>query len=93
MPWKSSPRICGICSLPPPIRNQRVLALDPGYKSGCKFAALDQFGNLLEHGVIFLIGRRIPAARFGFHPTKPDCRECLLRGSARKARGGFRNCP
>ena len=53
----SSPRICGICCLQPPIRNHRVLALDPGYKSGCKYTALDQFGNLLEHGVIFLIGK------------------------------------
>jgi uncharacterized protein len=43
--------------LQPPVRDRRVLALDPGYKSGCKYTALDQFGNLLEHGVIFLIGR------------------------------------
>jgi protein Tex len=43
--------------LQPPIRNHRVLALDPGYKSGCKYSALDQFGNLLEHGVIFLVGK------------------------------------
>jgi uncharacterized protein len=43
--------------LQPPLHNHRVLALDPGYKSGVKFSALDQFGNLLEHGVIFLIGK------------------------------------
>jgi uncharacterized protein len=43
--------------LQPPLHNHRVLALDPGYKSGCKYSALDQFGNLLEHGVIFLIGK------------------------------------
>jgi protein Tex len=43
--------------LHPPVHNHRILALDPGYKSGCKLAALDQFGNLLEHAVIFLIGR------------------------------------
>lgn len=43
--------------LQPPLHNHRVLALDPGYKSGVKFTALDQFGNLLEHGVIFLIGK------------------------------------
>ncbi len=42
--------------LQPPIQDRRVLAVDPGFKSGCKLAALDQFGNLLEHGVIFLIG-------------------------------------
>jgi uncharacterized protein len=43
--------------LQPPIRDRRVLALDPGYKSGCKYTALDQFGNLLEHGVVFIVGR------------------------------------
>jgi len=52
--------------LQPPIRNHRVLAIDPGFKSGCKLAALDQFGNVLDHGVIYLIGksdRRKPAAQ------------------------------
>ena len=43
--------------LQPPVRNHRVLAVDPGFKSGCKLVALDQFGNVLEHGVIYLIGR------------------------------------
>jgi len=43
--------------LQPPIRGRRVLAVDPGYRSGCKLAALDQFGNLLAHDVIYLVGR------------------------------------
>ncbi len=43
--------------LQPPIRDRRLLALDPGYKSGCKMVALDQFGNVLEHGVFYLIGK------------------------------------
>ena len=43
--------------LQPPIRDQRVLAVDPGFKSGCKLAALDQFGNVLDHGVIYLVGK------------------------------------
>ncbi len=43
--------------LQPPVRNHRVLAVDPGFKSGCKLVALDQFGNVLEHGVIYLVGR------------------------------------
>src|SRR6185437_13473092 len=42
--------------LQPPIRECRVLALDPGFKSGCKLAALDEFGNLLDHGVVHLVG-------------------------------------
>ena len=34
--------------LQPPVRGRRVLAIDPGFKSGCKLAALDEFGNLLD---------------------------------------------
>lgn len=40
-----------------PVRARRVLALDPGFKSGCKIAVLDEFGNLLDHGLIHIIGR------------------------------------
>jgi uncharacterized protein len=43
--------------LQPPVHNHRILAVDPGFKSGCKLAALDQFGNLLGHGIIFLVGK------------------------------------
>jgi len=43
--------------LQPPVRGRRVLAVDPGLRSGCKLAALDQFGNVLGHDVIHLIGR------------------------------------
>ncbi|MGE0605666.1 MAG: Tex-like N-terminal domain-containing protein [Pirellulales bacterium] len=43
--------------LQPPVRDRRVLAVDPGFKSGCKLAALDEFGQLLEHGVIHLVGK------------------------------------
>jgi len=42
--------------LQPPVRDRRLLAVDPGFKSGCKLAALDQFGNMLEQGVIYLVG-------------------------------------
>ncbi len=37
----------------PPLRGRRVLAIDPGFKNGCKLAALDEFGNLLAHGVVY----------------------------------------
>jgi uncharacterized protein len=42
--------------LQPQVRDCRVLALDPGFKSGCKWASLDEFGNLLDQGVVHLIG-------------------------------------
>ena len=38
--------------LQPPILNQVVLALDPGFRTGCKVAVLDGHGNLLDQGVI-----------------------------------------
>jgi protein Tex len=39
--------------LAPPLRGRRILALDPGFRTGCKVAALDEHGNLMEEGVIF----------------------------------------
>lgn len=43
--------------LQPPVRGRRVLAVDPGFKSGCKLAVLDEFGSLLDHAVVHLIGK------------------------------------
>jgi uncharacterized protein len=43
--------------LQPPVHNHRILAVDPGFRSGCKLAALDQFGNLLGHDVIYLVSK------------------------------------
>ncbi len=37
----------------PPIKNQTVLGLDPGYRTGCKLAVCDETGKVLETGVIF----------------------------------------
>jgi uncharacterized protein len=42
--------------LQPPLPGKRVLAIDPGYKNGCKLAALDEFGRLLAHEVIYVVG-------------------------------------
>lgn len=39
--------------LAPPLRGKRVLAIDPGFRTGCKVAALDETGNLQDHAVIF----------------------------------------
>ena len=40
----------------PPVYPQPVLALDPGFRTGCKVACLDQHGQLLEHAVIYPAG-------------------------------------
>ncbi|WP_347488388.1 Tex family protein [Desulfoscipio sp. XC116] len=37
----------------PPVRDVMVLALDPAYRTGCKWAAVDETGKLLEVGVIY----------------------------------------
>jgi uncharacterized protein len=39
--------------LAPPLRGRRVLGIDPGFRTGCKLAALDEHGNLFEEAVIF----------------------------------------
>jgi protein Tex len=40
--------------LQPPMRDQRVLAIDPGFRTGCKIAVLDEVGQCLHHDVIYL---------------------------------------
>lgn len=37
----------------PPLPAKRVLAVDPGFRTGCKLAALDENGGLLEDTVVF----------------------------------------
>ncbi|SHK35685.1 uncharacterized protein SAMN05720469_104105 [Fibrobacter intestinalis] len=39
--------------LAPPAGHKAVLALDPGFRTGCKVAVLDKNGKFLDHGVIF----------------------------------------
>ncbi|RKS53336.1 uncharacterized protein BC962_1586 [Gillisia mitskevichiae] len=39
--------------LAPPLGNKRILALDPGFKSGCKLVCLDENGMLLHNETIF----------------------------------------
>jgi uncharacterized protein len=36
-----------------PMRGQRVLAIQPGYRTGCKLAALDEAGRLLGENIIY----------------------------------------
>ncbi|GAB3970894.1 Tex family protein [Spirosoma terrae] len=40
--------------LSPPLGPQRVLAIDPGYRTGCKTVCLDAQGNLLADAVLYL---------------------------------------
>ena len=36
-----------------PVRGARVIAIDPGFRTGCKVAVLDEFGGLLDHTTIY----------------------------------------
>lgn len=36
-----------------PLHGKRVMAIDPGFRTGCKVVCLDRQGNLLHHTVIF----------------------------------------
>lgn len=37
----------------PPLGHKRILAIDPGFRTGCKVVCLDENGNLLHHDVIY----------------------------------------
>ena len=39
--------------LAPPLGQKRVLAIDPGFRTGCKIVCLDRQGKLLHHDVIY----------------------------------------
>ncbi len=36
-----------------PLKGRRILALDPGYRTGCKTVAIDEKGDLLDDAVIY----------------------------------------
>jgi len=37
----------------PPVKNISILGIDPAFRTGCKFAAVDPTGKVLEYGVIY----------------------------------------
>lgn len=39
--------------LAPPLGQKRILAIDPGYRTGCKVVCLDELGNLLTNATIY----------------------------------------
>lgn len=39
--------------LAPPLGSKRILAIDPGFRTGCKVVCIDEFGNLLTNATIF----------------------------------------
>ena len=49
--------------LSPPLGQKRVLAIDPGFQSGCKVVCLDEQGKPAAHENIFLIPRSVRCAK------------------------------
>lgn len=43
----------------PPLKGKVILGFDPGYRTGCKIAVIDESGNVLDHTVVY--------------PTPPKC--------------------
>ena len=46
-----------------PVRGARILALDPGYRTGCKVAVIDEYGRLLDRGTVYPTPPRREAAQ------------------------------
>ncbi|WP_045219359.1 Tex family protein [Desulfonatronum thioautotrophicum] len=42
--------------LAPPLGRKRIMALDPGFRTGAKLACLDEQGGLLHHETVFVVG-------------------------------------
>jgi uncharacterized protein len=37
----------------PPLKHRAIIGIDPGYRTGCKIAVIDQYGKFLAHDVIY----------------------------------------
>ena len=48
-----------------PLGQKRVLAIDPGYRTGCKVVCLDPQGRLLTHTVVYIASSEAEKARAG----------------------------
>ena len=42
------------CLMATPLGQKAVLAIDPGYRTGCKMVCLDRQGKLLDHAIIYI---------------------------------------
>ena len=42
--------------LQPPVRGHRIMGIDPGFRSGCKVAVIDETGQPIGHGVFSIVG-------------------------------------
>jgi len=75
--------------LEPPLGHKRILAVDPGFRTGCKLAVLDRMGRLLESHVIYPHDLGQPAGRSGGrdreqaeNTVRDICRRCGIEAIA-----------
>ena len=73
--------------LQPPIPKQVVLAIDPGFRTGCKVAVLDPGGNLLDQAVIYPAPAPEPPVRGQGGPQGPGGQAPGGRGRDRQRHG------
>jgi len=53
----------------PPVKGRTVLAIDPGFRTGCKLAVVNETGMVLETGVVYCtIGKETAAAKSKLAP-------------------------
>lgn len=43
--------------LEPPVKGKKIMAIDPGIRTGCKWVVLNENGDILEHGISLLTHR------------------------------------
>ncbi len=48
--------------LQPPVRGKRILAIDPGFRTGCKLAVLDERGTCLATDLVYITGSQTKKA-------------------------------
>ena len=69
-------------------RQKRVLAIDPGFRTGCKVVCLDRQGKLLHHDVIYPAAVRPPGGRGGAQTVLDTVRALQDRGHRHRQRHG-----
>jgi protein Tex len=67
--------------LAPPLGQKNVLAIDPGFRTGCKVVCLDRQGQLLHHDLIFPTGSDDRVAEAGAK-LKALCHRCHVEAIA-----------
>ena len=71
----------------PPVRGKKVIAIDPGYRTGCKVAVLDETGKLKAYDG--LSDRAEEGCRGYRGDTQKDCRKVPYGHHRGRQRNGF----